>query len=36
MGGHPAPYRILLRFHRKNGPILLDQVGTLDRLLTRS
>jgi len=30
-GSHPAPYRIALRFRRKNGLILLDQLRTLDR-----
>jgi mRNA interferase MazF len=28
---HPAPYRIPLRFRRKNGLILLDQLRTLDK-----
>lgn len=31
-GSQPAPYRIPLRFRRKNGLILLDQVRTLDKL----
>jgi len=31
-GSHPAPYRIPLRFQRKNGLILLDQLRTLDKL----
>jgi mRNA interferase MazF len=31
-GSHPAPYRSRLRFRRRNGLILLDQVRTLDRL----
>ena len=31
-GSHPAPYRIPVRFRRKNGLILLDQIRTLDRL----
>jgi mRNA interferase MazF len=31
-GSHPAPYRIPLRFRRRNGLILLDQLRTLDRL----
>lgn len=31
-GSHPAPYRIPIRFQRKNGLILLDQIRTLDRL----
>jgi len=31
-GSHPAPYRIPLRFRRRNGLILLDQRRTLDRL----
>ena len=31
-GGNPAPYRIPVRFRRKNGLILLDQIRTLDRL----
>jgi mRNA interferase MazF len=30
-GSHPAPYRISLRFRRKNGLILLDQLRTLDK-----
>jgi mRNA interferase MazF len=30
-GGHPAPYRIPLRFHGKDGLILLDQMRTLDK-----
>jgi mRNA interferase MazF len=30
-GSHPAPYRIPLRFQRKNGLILLDQPRTLDK-----
>ena len=30
-GGHPAPYRIPLRFHDKDGLILLDQMRTLDK-----
>jgi mRNA interferase MazF len=30
-GSHPAPYRIPLRFRRKNGLILLDQLRTLDK-----
>lgn len=30
-GGRPAPYRIPLRFARKDGLILLDQLRTLDR-----
>jgi mRNA interferase MazF len=31
-GSHPAPYRIPLRFQRKDGLILLDQLRTLDKL----
>ena len=31
-GSHPAPYRIPIRFRRKNGLILLDQIRTLDRV----
>ncbi len=31
-GSHPAPYRIPLRFRRKDGLILLDQIRTLDKL----
>ena len=35
-GSNPAPYRIPVRFQRKDGLILLDQLRTLDRLrLTR-
>ena len=36
-GGHPAPYRIPLRFHGKDGLILLDQMRTLykQRLVRR-
>jgi len=30
-GSHPAPYRIPLRFQRKDGLILLDQIRTLDK-----
>jgi mRNA interferase MazF len=30
-GSHPAPYRIPLRFQRKGGLILLDQLRTLDK-----
>jgi mRNA interferase MazF len=30
-GSYPAPYRISLRFRRKNGLILLDQLRTLDK-----
>jgi mRNA interferase MazF len=30
-GSHPAPYRIPLRFRRRNGLILLDQLRALDR-----
>ena len=30
-GSHPAPYRISLRFRRRNGLILLDQLRTLDK-----
>ena len=30
-GSRPAPYRIPLRFRRKDGLILLDQLRTLDR-----
>ena len=30
-GSHPAPYRISLRFRRKNGLILLDRLRTLDK-----
>jgi len=30
-GSRPAPYRIPLRFRRKDGLILLDQMRTLDR-----
>ena len=31
-GSHPAPYRVALRFRRKNGLILLDQLRTIDKL----
>jgi mRNA interferase MazF len=31
-GSRAAPYRIPLRFQRKNGLILLDQIRTLDRM----
>jgi len=31
-GSQPAPYRIPLRFSRKDGSILLDQLRTLDKL----
>lgn len=31
-GSHPAPYRIPLRFRRKDGLTLLDQLRTLDKL----
>jgi mRNA interferase MazF len=31
-GSKPAPYRISLRFRRKNGLILLDQLRTLDKI----
>lgn len=31
-GSHPAPYRIPIRFRRKSGLILLDQIRTLDRV----
>ena len=31
-GSRPAPYRIPIRFQRKNGLILLDQIRTLDRM----
>jgi mRNA interferase MazF len=31
-GSRPAPYRIPIRFKRKNGLILLDQIRTLDRM----
>ena len=31
-GSHPAPYRIPLRFRRRNGLILLDELRTLDKL----
>lgn len=31
-GSHPAPYRIPVRFRRKNGLILLDQIRTLDKV----
>jgi mRNA interferase MazF len=36
-GSHPAPYRIPVRFQRREGLILLDQLRTLDkqRLLRR-
>ena len=30
-GSHPAPYRISLRFRRRNGLILLDQLRTIDK-----
>ncbi len=30
-GSHPAPYRLPLRFRRRNGLILLDQHRTLHR-----
>ncbi len=30
-GSRPAPYRIPLRFRRKDGLILLDQLRTLDK-----
>jgi mRNA interferase MazF len=29
---HAAPYRVALRFRRRNGLILLDQLRTLDKL----
>ena len=31
-GSHPAPFRIAVRFRRRNGLILLDQVRTLDKV----
>jgi mRNA interferase MazF len=31
-GSHAAPYRVALRFRRKNRLILLDQLRTLDQL----
>jgi mRNA interferase MazF len=31
-GSRPAPYRIPVRFQRKHGLILLDQIRTLDRM----
>ncbi len=31
-GSHLAPYRIPVRFRRKNGLIPLDQIRTLDRV----
>ena len=36
-GSRPAPFRVPLRFRRKTGLILLDQIRTLDkqRLVTR-
>ena len=36
-GSRPAPWRVPIRFQRKNGLILLDQLRTLDkqRLLRR-
>ena len=30
-GSHPAPFRIKVRFRRKHGLILLDQIRTLDK-----
>jgi mRNA interferase MazF len=30
-GSKPAPYRVDIRFRRKNGLILLDQIRTLDK-----
>ena len=30
-GSRPAPYRIAVRFRRRNGLILLDQLRTLDK-----
>jgi mRNA interferase MazF len=35
-GGHPAPYRIPLRFRGKDGLILLDQMRTLDQATARA
>ena len=31
-GTHPAPFRIPVRFARKNGLILLDQIRTIDKV----
>jgi mRNA interferase MazF len=31
-GNHPAPFRIPVRFARKNGLILLDQIRTIDKV----
>jgi len=31
-GSHPAPFRIPVRFRRKGGLILLDEIRTLDKL----
>lgn len=31
-GSHAAPYRVALRFRRRNGLILLDQLRTIDKL----
>jgi mRNA interferase MazF len=30
-GSHPAPFRIAVRFQRKDGLLLADQMRTLDR-----
>ena len=30
-GSRPAPYRIPLRFHGREGLLLLDQIRTLDK-----
>jgi len=30
-GSRPAPYRVAVRFQRKNGLVLLDQIRSLDR-----
>ncbi len=30
-GGHPYPFRIVCRFEKKNGFIVLDQIRTVDR-----
>jgi mRNA interferase MazF len=35
-GSHPAPFRLPVRFRRRSGLILLDQIRTLDKVrLTR-
>ena len=31
-GGHPTPYRVPLKFARKRGLVLLDQLRTVDKV----